>query len=314
MKKFSLIAFLFLLVITINSDARLISGTTQHNHSSTVAGGSTLSGTTINNSTVNTSTINNATVNSSIINSPTMAGFFTIKQSGLSTAFRIQRDSLPSGGYFMANGDLSNPGIWITNGMSYNGTNWIAEDTNVGRISISSTNGFILSFDSGLTNGSSFTPTIKLIVKPDGTIISYKPCAAGYTRITPNFCKRNGGTVNVASATYSTSCLISTGLEGVTDAKAVLITASLAVFSGNALALRSNDLFFYNASDTGCSTLLDVAKAVTRESASCLDCVLSSYYSTHVLLTNTSGQYRYRVTNAPPVAAAQEHYIIGYFD
>ena len=84
-----------------------------------------------------------------------------------------------------------------------------------------------------------------------GTLSSTKACAAGYTRLGPNFCG--------STSAYATTVLALDACTALTnpasDAKALLISASVQLQTNNTVSGKFTQVDAFN--DAGCATLLD---------------------------------------------------------
>lgn len=93
-----------------------------------------------------------------------------------------------------------------------------------------------------------------------GTLSSTKACAAGYTRVLPNFCKRNPPLPAYSALVYNT-CTAVTPPSG--DATGVLLSLQARAWSANAIA----DRYSYTATytDAACVNVYSTIHAAGRE-------------------------------------------------
>lgn len=88
------------------------------------------------------------------------------------------------------------------------------------------------------------------------TLTSSKACATNYTRVSPNFCRAQGGAVT--NWTNATACTTRTLTQSVpSDAKAVLLRVYWQALANNAIAHRSNTVQFF--SDGACANVANGA-------------------------------------------------------
>lgn len=93
-----------------------------------------------------------------------------------------------------------------------------------------------------------------------GTVSSTKACAAGYTRMTPNYCADTPPQPATVGQGRDTCTAVSMPAG---DAKGVTFYFSVAAKSANAVALRDANLTFY--SDSGCTTVITATGISARE-------------------------------------------------
>lgn len=149
----------------------------------------------------------------------------------------------------------------------------------------------------------------------NGAITSNKPCATGYTRITPNYCEVNAiGSAVITISGTSTACTLSTALTGVSDAKAVLVNLEQQVHSGNAVALRAITTRTYASTDTTCATIIQAPDMHIREfSAVAAGTDIGKTTTTLVVRSNSNGQFRVNHV-ATQTSDSTVIVAIGYFD
>ncbi len=140
---------------------------------------------------------------------------------------------------------------------------------------------------------------------------STAPCASGYTRVTPDFCKATG------AATFGdfaiNNCDQSAALAGVTDAVAIMIDARAAIYSQDAVGPDSAYVNFYGPADTGCANALDEASGGQYEFvAVTANTLLSTNNQDLILATNADGQY-YFVSGGTTNSIVNDA-VLGYFD
>lgn len=102
-----------------------------------------------------------------------------------------------------------------------------------------------------------------------GAVSSLKTCASGYTRITPNFCRRSGFLSGDAfvDATACTSRTISSAAPVPAEATAVLLRINWQVRSNNAIGYRTNDVFLFPNAACTANTETDVSSFGAQEAA-----------------------------------------------
>ena len=84
-----------------------------------------------------------------------------------------------------------------------------------------------------------------------GTVSSTKACVTGFIRENPNYCRRSVAVSDVAWADATACTARTTGKSLPADATAVRLHITWSIKSNNAVALRANDIKFFN--DTTCT-------------------------------------------------------------
>lgn len=147
-----------------------------------------------------------------------------------------------------------------------------------------------------------------------GTVSSTKPCNTGFSRVGPNFCRTNGS--SFSTWTDATACTGRTFGEPLpADAKMALMVIHWRALSNNAIAARSNDVFFWSSSS--CTGRNNVSNFSVREFAAvAAGTVLadgSDMLLVRVPVTNT---FYATQTNAGGNGNADifEYFLVGYID
>lgn len=145
-----------------------------------------------------------------------------------------------------------------------------------------------------------------------------RPCAAGYTRIWTNFCKRVGAQLGVPVGVVSSAnaCTLSAALSGVANAKAVLLAPEFAFYSLNSVGTLAADVRFHASTDGTCVTVRSYTTRTGREwVATALNTPVDFSTTLMVVETNSSGQFRYTSNvYAGGSLTAVTLWATGYFD
>lgn len=259
MKK--LIAFIFGLLISISfyADARLVSGTAQHQHDSATGGGAA---------------INNTSIGSN---------------SKIAPSIYAYDSAAPTNEKYYKFGNASGDFVLFT----YDDTPTVASTV----FSITRTGTTPNSFDLGALN-----------------LTSSKACAANYTRLTPNYCIRNGAGQTVATITSSVVCQQTTALTGVTDAKAVRVSNQTFVGSSNAVGLRGILNNLHTGSDCLGGIVYQTGARIREEVASAAGTDLLLVTEQFDIASNTSGQFRYDGLFISGTSSSSTLKVLGYYD
>jgi hypothetical protein len=110
-----------------------------------------------------------------------------VRNSGEIGELHLSGRGNDEGGYLLG---YSTSGLYMSGGAYYNGTNWIAKDTAATTIALDAGGGFHVLLDTGLTKGSTYTPTIRLSMNTSGNV--------GIGTNTP----RGGSTLDVNGKVY----------------------------------------------------------------------------------------------------------------
>lgn len=97
-----------------------------------------------------------------------------------------------------------------------------------------------------------------------GSLTSTKPCLAGYSRLSPNYCAKT----NVAATTWTDAATCTgraIGTTGIPVGTKVVVRIVWQALSNNAIAMRTNDVTFF--SDTFCTTPRSTSVYTLREFA-----------------------------------------------
>lgn len=150
-----------------------------------------------------------------------------------------------------------------------------------------------------------------------GTLSSTKACASGFVRVMPNYCKALGEGTGVALSVVGT-CVQSTALSGVTDAKAVVATQLFQVTSQNVAGVRQIQVAVYGATDTTCiSAKAHQYDALIREQVATAGgtLLLTAAGASAILPSDATGRIVAKlVSNSSGGAFTANLYIAGYFD
>lgn len=166
-----------------------------------------------------------------------------------------------------------------------------------------------------LYNGS----TDRLTIANDGTttitntLTSTKSCASGYTRIGPNYCKKD---VPIGVVTISgTTCTQTTALSGVSDAKAIDLSFKIYVEAANAVSARTNAISAYLPTDTTCAASTTAARFATvyEHVAVAAGTTISISYQTATVMSDTSGR-TYVMSSSATASQPVYIYVEGYHD
>lgn len=168
--------------------------------------------------------------------------------------------------------------------------------------------------------GNHMMPHPIIITRADGTVtlsgalVSTRACAAGYTRVGPNFCLSDIGGAQVFDS--SVSCTETTALTGVSTAKAVMATVSLAATANNATGLRQVTLQAFGQTDNTCATVKDSSTIAAYEfNATAAGTNLVKTTDSRMIRSDTSGRfYAKSINNSSGTGFVARYTVIGYFD
>lgn len=244
------------LVALFNYDtcARLVSGVVAHNHSSSLAGGATLNSVTITNANVTNLISSDATAvdaDGEPISITTGAG------NGDGAGGELSLNGGPAdtgeGGAISLNSGLSTGvggdggGINLQAGNSNAATgNGIGGEILIraGDSSSNAGSGGSIAIGTGTNGDNSSLGDIlfsiggvdAILISSNSSLVSFKPCAAGYTRKTPNLCLKEGNQTNVALVRD----VCTTVAAPSTDATTVYLKILAFAQANNGVALRQS--------------------------------------------------------------------------
>lgn len=141
-----------------------------------------------------------------------------------------------------------------------------------------------------------------------GSLTSTKACAAGYTRITPNFCTRDSNLGN-SSLTVNTCTAVALPTA---NAKALLIWTSLVVSSSNAVGQRDTALSGYDNATCVSPKLTEVA-IQTYEFSAVLSTTIAVHHGYFVLQT-PSGNPTLQYTSSAGNSGQVLYQVRGYWE
>jgi len=142
---------------------------------------------------------------------------------------------------------LSGEQFYWSVGSWYDFPNWKAEASTSAIIS-SIAGVTSLCNNLGLTVGNTFTPSCWLSISGTGALSSTKACAAGYTRVGPNYCAKTT-VYSFTSLTRDTCAALTTPSAG---AKALIVLGVATVQTANSITARQTNLAYYG--DATCTT------------------------------------------------------------
>lgn len=159
------------------------------------------------------------------------------------------------------------------------------------------------------------------INRATGALSSTKPCATGYTRVTPNYCATTGAPQVVVNAMGpSAACTQSLALTNVTDAKGIYARSLAAIVSTNALGLKIGAISLFGPSDTGCTggvgAGVDSAITRVREEVAVVagTSLVEAHGKEHILATSTTGRFYYNEPGVMTTGSTVSVIVLGYFD
>lgn len=152
-----------------------------------------------------------------------------------------------------------------------------------------------------------------------GTLSSTKACAATFTRVTPNYCRKTNVT-NLAAIASNTACTAFSPASALpSDAKLLVISLLWVVKSNNGSGIsRQNGMTFYG--DASCTAGQEVGRSsmtVYEQAAIAAGQTLGAAYTTTLILPpESTNTFRYKTDNAGGNGNADvsAHQILGYFD
>lgn len=113
-----------------------------------------------------------------------------------------------------------------------------------------------------------------------GALASTKACAAGYTRLTPNFCTRNARTISNTALTRDT-CTSVTVPAGATG---ILVRIHNWIGSNNAIAPRNVYVRAYNEATCNVANQFDLVTFDLREFAAVVAATVIGSTTTHIVV------------------------------
>lgn len=206
---------------------------------------------------------------------------------------------------------VANPPNSMTNG-KLNGTT-----TNTGTI----TGGAISSINSITGTSSTFTLVSGTVSVSGGaisgstgafssTLSSTKACAAGYTRMGPNFCAKNSGAAGGTSLVRDTCTTVAT-LPA--DAKMALVHVYVNAISANSIAQRTANVESYSG-NTCAALYRQVAAATAYEFSAVAAVTLATDSNTEVLPLDASADFFLKFFDDAGNTGTGFYEIVGYFD
>lgn len=142
-----------------------------------------------------------------------------------------------------------------------------------------------------------------------GNVTSTKACAGGYARVGPNFCAKT----SVYSFTALTRDVCATLTSPAGDAKALLIYYAVLASTGNSVAQRVTQLYFYG--DATCTTAQGFTTAMGWEFNATTPGNPISEDSGHFILVNPSAtNYSAKFIDDAGNQGSASYEIRGYFD
>lgn len=253
MKK--LIAFIFGLLISLSfyADARLVSGTAQHQHDSATGGGTN---------------INGASLGSNTKIAPSIYAYDS---------------AAPTNEKYYKFGNASGDFVLFT----YDDTPAVASTV----FSITRTGTTPNSFDLGAVS-----------------LTSSKPCASGYTRVTPNFCRVNADGAGVSLTRDACTTITAPS----SDSKAILFRIDLQVISANAVANRFARVQTYTSN--ACAAGDNIYRVYHELREWNATAATTMGFLTVDLLSPYSGNAFLKMDDDGGNSSVAFYYIIGYFD
>lgn len=204
--------------------------------------------------------------------------------------------------------------VYMTNNMYWDGGvgDWLKmQSGGAGKLTI--TNAGVLRYEATNTGGDGdpANEQMALEIGTNGHIVSYAPCATGYTRAAPGFCRRN--VVPLFAMTNNRDTCTAMVLPG--DAGSVLMEVIVAAHANNSVGTRTATTKIYSATNcSGASEVYSVAAIAYESPAISGVAQLGSSQGTVVIPANAS--YRYRVATDGNASATflGGYRVIGYWD
>lgn len=209
-------------------------------------------------------------------------------------------------------GNSSSTDGWLAIGAYHDGTNWRASATSAVLIGKSATV-FSLATNSGLTIGNTFTPGTRFSLGSSGLtinvpLVSSRACAAGYTRVTPNYCHANTPTL---TGLVRDVCTTDNSLPS--DAEVAVVQTTAFAGTANSAADRSAYVIFHT-SNTCAANLLTGSSAVGREFSAVAGSIVATDTNTSLIVLDASQDFFMKFTDDAGNLGQGYYGIVGYFD
>ena len=147
---------------------------------------------------------------------------------------------------------------------------------------------------------------LRFSIGPDGTVNSYKSAASGYTRVTPNYCKRDNGNTSTGLATGSTAVAAPSA-----DAKAVEVEVE--VYAGSQNAVGSRYSFVKGYTDAGLTLIQGRVHIQIYEVTAISGVILGGATGTILINLSSPGASLYLDFAHSPGSTAI-YRVVGYYD